>query len=71
LPPYYRSACVAQPWLPCSCLSRRSRRHTCACRERARMCENGERVCGAHRRNDLDHSGRRRASRPCCLARID
>ena len=26
-------------------------------------------VCGAHRRNDLDHSCRRRASRPCCLAK--
>ena len=25
-------------------------------------------MCGAHRRNDLDHSCRRRASCPCCLA---
>ena len=26
-------------------------------------------MCGAHRRNDLDHSCHRRASRPCCLAK--
>ena len=68
LPPYLsirlRCSALASLLLP---LAPQSTPLTCACRERARMCENGERVCGAHRRNDLDHSGRRRASQPPLL----
>ena len=44
---------------------------TPVCRERARMREIEDGVCGAHRGNALDPSCRRRASRPCCLAKID
>ncbi|KOO32477.1 hypothetical protein Ctob_007440 [Chrysochromulina tobinii] len=44
---------------------------TPVCRERARMREIEDGVCGAHRGNALDHSCRRRASRPRCLAKID
>ena len=44
---------------------------TPVCRERARVREIEDGVCGAHRGNALDHSCRRRASRPCCLAKID
>ena len=44
---------------------------TPVCRERARMREIEGGVCGTHHRNALDQSCRRRASRPCCLAKID
>ena len=44
---------------------------TPVCRERARMREIGGRGVARTAENALDHSCRRRASRPCCLAEND
>ena len=67
-------AVVVPPGHPTDTLSLRCSRRPSAsraaidatpvCRERARMREKWRAGCGAHRRNDLDHS-----CRPCCLAK--
>ena len=71
---YDRRQCSTEP-LPkpavAAAASRAAIDATPVCRERARVREIEDGVCGAHRGNALDHSCRCRASRPCCLAKID